>query len=146
MAVGVNEVVRTHRHPGDANLAAKTFGVDISVRGSDRAGKGLEARRPLRNVTDRAVSDDAETAERLVHRALNLTPERAEPGIGAVDILDDADARTMAGADIFVIRDPPLLLFGGRKAGGEHRADGHGARIADDRRQIGNGHTSGLVV
>ena len=71
-----------------------------------------------------------------MHRALNFAPERAEPRIGAVDILDDVDARTVSGADIFVISEPPRLLFGGRKAGCGDRADGRGSRIADDRRQI----------
>ena len=128
----MNEVVRTHGHPGDANLAAETFGMDLGMRRADRTGKRLETRRPLRNVADRAVGDDAETTERLVHRALNLAPERAVTDIGAVDVLDHADPRTMAGADIFVIGDPALRLFGGRKAG--LRAPSGWSRCAHSRR------------
>src|ERR1700733_2167884 len=106
MTIGVDEVAGAHRHAGHANFTAKAFGVDIGMRRSNRARKGLEARRPLRNVPNRSVGDDAEATERLVHRALDFAPERAVPRIGAVDILDDADARTVPGTDIFVISAP----------------------------------------
>ena len=135
--VGMDEVVGVHRHAGDAHFAAPVFGVNPGVRRPDRTGQRLEARRPLRDVADRAVGDDAEAAERLVHVALHLAPERAVADVGAVDILDHGDARTEAGADIFVIGDAALVLLIGRKGGFEHRADRHGAGIADDGRQIG---------
>ena len=125
-----------HRHAGDAHLAAPVFGMDPGMRRPDRAGQRLEARRPLRDVADRAVGDDAEAAERLVHVALHLAPERAVADIGAVDILDHGDARTEAGADIFVIGDAALRLLIGWKSGFEHRANGDGAGIADHGRQI----------
>jgi len=89
--------------------------VNPGMRRPDRARESLKARRPLRDVADRSVSDDAETAQSLVDRTLNLAPERTIADVRAVDILDHADARTVAGADIFVIGDPPLLLFVGRQ-------------------------------
>src|SRR2546430_12518427 len=100
-----------HRHDGDALFAAPVLGVNPGVRRPDRAGQRLEARGPLRDVADRAVGDDAEAAERLVHVALHLAPERAVAGIGTVDILDHGDARAETGADIFVIFDAALGLF-----------------------------------
>src|SRR3981081_3373741 len=137
VTIGVNEITGAHRHSGHAHFAAKTIGVDVGMRWSDRACKGLKARRPLRDVADRSVGDDTETAQRLVHRTLNLAPERAKSHIRAVDILNYVDARTRSGADIFVIGDPPFLLLGGRKAGSNDRADRGRAGITDDRRQIG---------
>jgi len=136
VTIGMNEVAGAHRHSGHANFAAKTISVDIGMRRTDGARKGLEAWRPLRNVADRPIRDDAEATERLVDRALNFAPERAEPGIGAVDILNNADARALSGADIFVIGKAPRLLFGCRKAGRGSRADRRGSRKADHRRQI----------
>ena len=113
MTVGMNEIAGTNRHSGDANLAAKTVGVNVGVRGSDGAGERLEARRPLRGIADGSVSDNAQTAQRLVHRALHLAPEGSEPNLGAVDILDHVDTWTWSSADIFIIGDPQFLLFGG---------------------------------
>jgi len=107
------------------------------MRWPDRAGQRLEAGRPLRNVADRAVGDDAEAAQRLVHVALNLAPERAIADIMAIDILDHGDARAEAGPDIFIISDAPLRLLGRRQARLHRRADRHRARIADHRRQLG---------
>ena len=86
MTVGMNEIAGTNRHSGDANLAAKTVGVNVGVRGSDGAGERLEARRPLRGIADRSIGDNAETAQRLVHRALHLAPKGSEPNLGAIDI------------------------------------------------------------
>src|ERR1700716_3735910 len=116
VAVGVNEIIGSYRHAGDANFAAKAFGVDPGVGRTDRACQRLESRRPLRDIADRAVGNDAEAAERLVHVALDLAPECAIADIGAVDILDHGDARTEAGADIFVIGDAPLCLLVSRQA------------------------------
>src|SRR5262249_60923811 len=101
------------RPAGNTHLATEAFGVGPGMRRADRAGQRLEARRPLRDVADRAVGDDAEIAERLVHIALHLAPERAIADIGAVNVLDHGDARPEAGADILVIFDAPLgELFG----------------------------------
>src|SRR5215212_8160885 len=86
MTVGMNEIPGTNRHSGDANLAAKTVGVNVGVRGSNRAGERLESRRPLRGVADRSVGYNTETAQRLVHGALHLAPEGSEPNLGAIDI------------------------------------------------------------
>src|SRR5207244_3497042 len=107
------------------------------VRRAVRAGQRLKTRRPLRDVADRTVGDDAETAERLVHVALYLAPERAIADIGAVDVLDHRDARAKAGADIFVIGDAAFGLLIRRQAGFQHRADRHRAGVADHRRQVG---------
>ena len=90
--------------------------MDPGMRGTDRTRQRLETRRPLRDVADRAVGDHAETAERLVHRALNLAPERAVADVRTVDILDHRDAGPEAGADIFVIVDASLRLLGCRQA------------------------------
>src|SRR5439155_18731476 len=108
---------------GDAHFTAPVFGVDPGMRRPDRTGQRLKTRRPLRDIADRPVGDDAEAAERLVHVALHLAPERAVAGIGAVDILDHGDTRAEAGADIFVIGDAALRLLVGRQRGLEHRAD-----------------------
>ena len=116
MLVGVDQIVRLHGHAGDAHLAAKALGMHPRMRRADRAGQRLEARRPLRDVADRAVGDDAEATERLVHVALHLAPERAVADVGTVDVLDHRDARTVAGADIFVIFDAALRLLFGRQA------------------------------
>src|SRR6185369_1398909 len=53
--VGVDEVVGMHRHAGDAHFAAPVFGVNPGMRRSDRTGQRLKARRPLRDVADRAI-------------------------------------------------------------------------------------------
>src|SRR5439155_15948286 len=96
VTIGVNEIAGAHRHSRHANFATEIFGMDVGVRRSDRARERLETGRPLRDVADRTVGDDAERAERLVHRALNLAPERTKSHIGAVDILDHTDARSRA--------------------------------------------------
>src|SRR5262249_24951883 len=123
MAIGMDEIVGFHRHAGNADFAAKAFRMHPRVRRPDRTGKRLEARSPLRNIADRAVGDDAETAERLVDIALNLAPERAVADIGAVDVLDHADTRAEPGPHILVVSDPPCSLLGGSKSGFDHRAD-----------------------
>src|ERR1700720_1875986 len=106
------------------------------MRRTNGAGQRLESRSPLRNVADRAVGDDAEASEGLVYIALYLAPERTEANVGTIDVLDYRDARSPAGAHIFVISDAtPRLLIGGQ-LGLEHRADRHGSRITDHRRQI----------
>src|ERR1700741_5522765 len=107
----MDEIVRLHGHAGNTHLAAKALRMHPGMRRADRAGERLEARRPLRDVADRAVGDDAEVAERLVHIALHLAPERAIADVGAVDILDHGDARPEPGADIFVIGDTALGLL-----------------------------------
>src|SRR6266404_6810815 len=58
MLIGMNEIVRAHRHPGDAHLAAKAFRMNPGVGRPDRSGQRLEAWRPLRDVANRAVGDD----------------------------------------------------------------------------------------
>ncbi len=131
------EIVGLHGHAGDAHLAAKALRMHPGMRRADRAGQRLEARRPLRDVADRAVGDDAEAAERLVHVALHLAPERAVADVGTVDVLDHRDARAVAGADIFVIFDAaPGLLFGrqrGSSAPSGSRPCGHSRRSAAGR-------------
>src|SRR5689334_4426360 len=47
--VGMDQVVGFHGHAGDTNLAAEILGVHPGMRGTDRAGQRLEARRPLRD-------------------------------------------------------------------------------------------------
>src|SRR5207237_9442860 len=46
----------------------------------------------------------------ILNVALHFAPERAVADIGAVDVLDHGDARTEAGADIFVIGNAALGL------------------------------------
>src|SRR5580658_6746188 len=92
------------------------------MRRTDGAGQRLESWSPLRNVADRAVGDDAEASERLVHIALHLAPERTETNVGTIDVLDHRDARSPARAHIFVIGDTALrLLSGGQWCGGSIR-------------------------
>src|SRR6202022_505752 len=47
--------------------SAVTIGVNPGVRRADRTCEGLESGRPLRDVADRSVGDDAKTAQRLMH-------------------------------------------------------------------------------
>ena len=137
VTVGMDQIVGTHRHPGDTDFTTKIFRMHPGMRGTDRAGQRLKTRRPLRDVADRAIGDDAKAAERLVHIALHLAPERAVADIRPVDVLDHGNARAEAGADIVIIGDAPFGLLGRGQAGLHHRADAYGAGIADHRRQIG---------
>src|SRR5258708_325203 len=61
VAVGVNEIVGANCHSGNAHFAAETLGVDPCMRRTDRPGERLKSGRPLRNIADRSVGDDAET-------------------------------------------------------------------------------------
>lgn len=83
VTIRMNEIVRAHRHAGDAHRFTKAREMDERVRRADAAGQRLESRRPSRNVTDRSVGDDAETAERLVDRTVDLAPECAEADVRA---------------------------------------------------------------
>src|SRR5437660_6817549 len=87
VAVGMNQVAGANQHAGDPNFSAEAVCVNISMRGSDRAGKRLKAGCPLWRIADRTIGDDAKAAQRLVHRALHLAPERSESDIGAIHIL-----------------------------------------------------------
>src|SRR5215470_15762311 len=55
VTVGVDQIVGAYGHAGDTHLAAEAFGMHPGMRRADRAGQRLEARRPLRDVADRAV-------------------------------------------------------------------------------------------
>ena len=115
--VGMNEIIRAHRHPGDANFATKIFGMNPRMRRTDGARQRLESRSPLRNVADRAIGNHTEASEGLVHTALHLAPERTEADVGTIDVLDYRDARFPAGAHIFVIGDATPRLLIGRELG-----------------------------
>ena len=146
VAVGVDEVARLDGHAGDGHGLVEALQVHPRVGGGDRAGEGLEAGRPLRDVADRAVGDDAEAAERLVHRAVDLAPEAAVADVRAVEILDDADRRPGAGGDVLVVRGLPVARPRVRRA---RRADRRRARVADDGRQIrerGDQRLDGVAV
>ena len=61
----MNEIVGTHIHAGDPNIAAKMLGMNKGMRRTDRAGKRLKTRRPLRDIADRAVGNDADEPSAL---------------------------------------------------------------------------------
>src|ERR1700733_13799075 len=52
VTIGVNEIVGAHGHAGNANFSTKIFGMHPCMRRTYRARKGLESRRPLRDVAD----------------------------------------------------------------------------------------------
>ena len=74
--VRVDEVARAHQHAGDAHLLAEVGEMHVRVARRDGAGQHLEARRPLRDVADAAVGDDADAAEALC-TALCTSPQKA---------------------------------------------------------------------
>jgi hypothetical protein len=132
--VGVHEVARPDGHAGDGDRLVEALQVHPCVGGGDGAGERLEAGRPLRDVADRAVGDDAEAAERPVHGAVDLAPEAAVADTGAVEVLDDADRRSRARADVLVVGGLPVARA---RVGRARGADRRRARIADDGRQVG---------
>src|ERR1700694_944029 len=52
VAIGMNQVVGAHRHPGPPDSAAKIFGMNVGMRRADRAGERLKVGSPLRDVAD----------------------------------------------------------------------------------------------
>jgi len=104
--------VKTFKVSNDPNFAAKIFGVHPGMRGPDGAGECLKTHRPLRNIADRAVGNDPEAAERLVHVGLHLAPEGAVARVLAVEVLHDHDARERRRRDIVEIIEPLLHVAG----------------------------------
>ena len=126
-----------HRHAVHGHVDAEIDHVDIGVRRHDRAGQHLEARRDHRDVADRAVGDDAEAAQRLVHVRLHLAPERAVADVLAVEVLHDHDAGPRRGRDVVEVIEPLLHVAALTE---RHRVLGlerHGLGEADHRRQVG---------
>ena len=95
----------------------------------EAAGKGLEAGvGHLIHIADSAVGNRANTAERFVHIAVHLTPERADhPRF--VEILYDNDLRPVDRGDVLAVLLPRIgiVLPVVRIAG----ADNHADRSAD---------------
>jgi hypothetical protein len=139
VAVGVNEVVRGYGHAGDADSAAIIDQMNMGVGRHDRAGEHQEIGRHRVEVADRAVGDDAGTAEPLVDMGLDLAPERPEPGIGRVDVLDHRDARQRLVGDMLIIAEPHLLRLLAAARVRFARADDGGAGKGDDRLHLGKG-------
>jgi hypothetical protein len=83
----MHDVAGARQHAGDPHLLAVVVQMHVRMTRHDGAGQRLEARRPLVDVADAAVGDDAEQPEALVHGALHLAPEGAEADIGAIEVL-----------------------------------------------------------
>ena len=145
--VGVHEVARAHQHAGDPHLLAEVGEMHVRMARHDGAGQRLEARRPLVDVADGAVGDDAEAAEPLVHGAHHLAPEGAEADLGAVEVLDHHDAGRGLAGDVLVVGDALLALPSCRRARA-HAWSGWSPSWRSRRSAAvsGNGHTSGLTV
>ena len=126
-----------HRHAVHRHGDAEVHDVDIGVRRQDRAGEHLEARRDHRDVADRAVGDDAEAAERLVHVRLHLAPERAVADVLAVEVLHDHDAGPWRARDVVEIVEPLLHVAGLAERHRVLRLEGHRLGEADDGRKLG---------
>ena len=107
--------------------------MNVSVRRHDRAGEHQEIGRHRLEVAHRAVGDDAGAAEPLVHMGLYFAPERAEPGVGRIDILDDGHARQRVVGNMLVIAEPHLRRLLAAARMGFAGADDRGPRKGDDR-------------
>ena len=133
----MNDVVGRNNHAGDGDRAAEIDEVDIGVARHHRAGEDEEAGRHRVEVAHRAVGDDPDAAEPGMHMGLHLAPERAEPGIGRVDVLQHRDAGQGRGADVLVIAEANAVGGFAVARMGLARADHPGAGEADDRFQVG---------
>jgi hypothetical protein len=80
----------------------------IGVRGYDRGRQHLEARGDHRDIADRAIGDDPERAQCLVHVRLHLAPEGAEACMLAVEIMHDHDGRLRCARYVVEIVEPLL--------------------------------------
>ena len=70
---------------------------------------------------------------------LHLAPERAEPAVGAVHVLHHHNARMRLLGDVGVVLEAKLARFLAPAPVWLARANGRGARVADDRFRVGNG-------
>ena len=83
-----------------------------------------------------------DAAQAPVHIGVDLTPERAQAGL-AVHVLHHRDGRLRALRQVFVVAQQALLARG--RIEGHGAANRHGARIADDRRQLREGGDQALA-
>src|SRR5207245_11460439 len=123
VAIGVEEVAAAYRHARDRNEEIEGLDVGERMRGPDASGEYLETGRPLRQVADRAVGDQADCAHPAMNRRLHLTPESAVTGVGAVQVLDNDDRWLRPRVDKPVIRVAQLAHFGKRAGKRLRRAD-----------------------
>ena len=130
----MHHVAVAHGHAGHVDLPAEIDDVHVRVARPDLPGEQLEARRAIAEVAHRAVRHAAEGAEPLVDRGVDLTPERAEPGIG-VEVLDHHHRRTRPRRDVPVVRGALRLDRIGRQRRRLDGADRRGPRVAGDRLQ-----------
>src|SRR5204863_6572020 len=134
MVVGVDQVARLDPETADLDGQAEVVHVHVGVRHRDVGGGELEAERAhLVEIPDRAVREDAGTAERLVDVRLDLAPLGALAA-RLVEVVHDDDARRRDGADVVPPRERgrPVPLEG-RGLGADERGD----RVADKRPQLG---------
>ncbi len=116
MLVGMNKIARSDCHAVNTDVVTETVEMNVGVGWVEHACEGLESRSPLRDVTDRSVSDHAEAAKRLMDRAVDLAPECSEADVGAVQILDHVDP--WAGAGAGSIHNTPAAARAGQRATG----------------------------
>ena len=112
MTVGVNDVAGAHAHAQHLDLAAEVNDADVSMRRPDHRREELEAGRPDVDVAHRAVGDHAERTQAEVNRRLDFAPERAVPGVGPVEILDQHQRRFGAVVDVAIIVVPQIARLG----------------------------------
>src|SRR5205814_7234347 len=96
MPVGVHAIAGAHAHAEHFDLAAEVDDADVSMRRSNHRREELEAGGPGVDVAYRAVGDHTERTQAVVNRRLDFAPERAVPGVGAVEILDQHQRRFWA--------------------------------------------------
>ena len=146
VAIGMDEVAGSYRHARHGNGQVEGLDVREPVRRPDASGQHLEAWCPLRQVADRAVGDEADRAHSAMDRRLHLAPERAVPGLVAVEILDDDQRGLRSRVDEAIVGVAELAHV--RQRAGERllRADRRGPRVPDHRRRSGKPQTSGRTV
>src|SRR5260370_5611190 len=103
MPIGVDYIVGRNHHARHTYGRADVHYMNIGVRGHDRTRQHAEGRCPDVEVADRTVSDDARASQTLVDMAVDFAPERAQTGIGAVEVLEDRDAGHRRRGDMLVV-------------------------------------------
>jgi len=123
VAVGVHEIICSHRHAGTRNLRRRKLRLEPGVRRSDGARERRETAAPIAELCEWKPVIHTEAAQGLVHVALDLAPKCAIIAeVGAVDIWIHGDARTKPVPHIFVIFDAGAgQLSAGRPDSGTDR-------------------------
>ena len=91
--VGVDELAWLDFSTEGFDFAIPFHGAGVGVADAEAGGEGLKAGvGHFVDVADAAVGDGAHAAEEAVGVAVHLAPERAEPGLTVVEVLDDGDS------------------------------------------------------